>query len=135
MPSTRAAQKWSMSSKAAPRSTSPCLPRGVIAATFTPWNPVISNGVPAVHCIICARKLLLSMVDKSYLLNKPGRSGRSPRRTENHRFGSLFDQIRQGGHLSGSADPVTDVLKEVHSQFPGCAEQRFHCVPRPGTGQ
>src|ERR1039457_461588 len=27
-----------------------------------------------------------------YLLNKPGRSGRSPRRTENHRFGSLFDQ-------------------------------------------
>src|SRR5438046_7117748 len=27
------------------------------------------------------------------------------------------------------------VLKEVHSQFPGRAEQCFHCVPGPGASQ
>ena len=72
---------------------------------------------------------------KLYLLNKSGRLRGSPRRTEAHRFSSLFDQIRQGGHLSGSADPVADVLKEVHSRFSGCAQQRFHRVPGPGAGQ
>ena len=70
-----------------------------------------------------------------YLLNKRGRSDRFPRRTEIHGFGSLFDQVRQGGHLPGAAYPVADVLKEVHSQFPGCAQQRFHRVPGPGAGQ
>lgn len=39
----------------------------------------------------------IRVTNLSYLLNKPGggRSGRFPRRTEIHRFGSLFDQFRQ----------------------------------------
>jgi hypothetical protein len=70
---------------------------------------------------------------KLYLLNKSGRLRGSPRRTEAHSFSSLFDQIRQRWHLPGSAYPVADVLKEVHSQFFGSAQQRFHRVPGPGT--
>jgi hypothetical protein len=70
---------------------------------------------------------------KLYLLNKSGRLRGSPRRTEAHSFSSLFDQIRQRWHLPGSAYPVADVLKEVHSRFFGSAQQRFHRVPGPGT--
>ena len=70
-----------------------------------------------------------------YLLNKPGRLSRCPRRTKIHGVGTLFDQIGEGGHLPGSAYPVADVLKEVHSQFSGSAQQRFHRVPGPGAGQ
>src|SRR5258708_5967939 len=64
-----------------------------------------------------------------------GRLRGLPRRTEIHGFGSLLDRVRQGGHLHRSADPVADVLKEVHSQFPGGAEQCFHGVPGPGASQ
>jgi hypothetical protein len=107
-------------------------PAEVVAAVC---SGAAQTGLVSLNAFTDARMPDCQVGPLRYLLNKPGRSGRSPRRTENHRFGSLFDQIRQGGHLSGSADPVADVLKEVHSQFPGCAEQRFHRVPRPGTGQ
>jgi hypothetical protein len=33
----------------------------------------------------------------------------------------LFDPAGQGGHLHRSTYPVADLLKEVHSQFPGTA--------------
>src|ERR1017187_5735687 len=43
IPLTRAAQRRSMSSKAAPKSRSPFLPRGVRAATMTPWSLVMRS--------------------------------------------------------------------------------------------
>src|ERR1035438_7791376 len=43
-----------------------------------------------------------------YLLNKPGWSDRFPRRTEIHRLGSVFDQVRQGGHLPRSEEHTSE---------------------------
>ena len=55
-----------------------------------------------------------------------------PRRTEIEHSGALLDEFRQGGHLHRTADSVPEVLKEVHSQLPGGAQQGFHGVPALG---
>lgn len=98
-------------------------------------KPLGGMYLPIEKAEMILRMLLEGNSVSRYLLNKPGRSGRFPRRTEIHRLGSLFDQVRQGGHLLGTAYPVANVLKEVHAQFPGCAQQRFHRIPSPGAGQ